>query len=110
MINKKTAPNEEIFLLVKKFWAYCMGKTLGVPTFYVNTNQNKNVDNESWKLKNNPEWTMETAIFYKIISSYGPAITDLLASRINAREGRYNYYTPDTQASGRNNFSFSWKQ
>ena len=27
-INKKTAPNEAKFLIVKEFWEYCMGKKI----------------------------------------------------------------------------------
>lgn len=78
-----------------------------VSTSYVNTNQIKVVDSESWKLKDNLEWTLEIAIFANIISVYSPAIIDLLASRIDWRVGRYNYYRPDPEASGHDNLSFS---
>ena len=40
-INKKTAPNEAIFLTVKEFWEYCIGKNLGVSAPYINKNKNK---------------------------------------------------------------------
>ena len=40
-INKKTAPNEAIFLIVKEFWEYCIGKNLGVSASYINKNKNK---------------------------------------------------------------------
>ena len=40
-INKKTAPNEAIFLIVKEFWEYCIGKNLWVSASYINKNKNK---------------------------------------------------------------------
>ena len=56
-INKKTAPNEAIFLIFKEFWEYCMGKNVGVSAFYINTNRNVVADKESRKLRNNLEWS-----------------------------------------------------
>ena len=65
-INKKTAPNEAIFLIVKEFWDYCMGKNLGVSASYINTTKNVVADKESRKLRNNLEWSLQTPIFDKI--------------------------------------------
>ena len=88
-INKKTAPNEAIFLMVKEFWDYCMGKNLGVSASYINTTKNVVADKESRKLRNNLEWSLQTPIFDKIRLFYGPVTIDLLASRINAKVGRF---------------------
>ena len=88
-INKKTAPNEAIFLIVKEFWDYCMGKNLGVSASYINTTKNVVADKESRKLRNNLEWSLQTPIFDKIRLFYGPVTIDLLASRINAKVGRF---------------------
>ena len=89
-INKKTAPNEAIFLIVKEFWDYCMGKNLGVSASYINTTKNVVADKESRKLRNNLEWSLQTPIFDKIRLFYGPVTIDLLASRINAKVGRFH--------------------
>ena len=59
-INKKTAPNEAIFLTVKEFWGYCMGINLEISKPYMNTNENKVADKESRKLRNNLEWSLQT--------------------------------------------------
>ena len=59
-INKKTAPNEAIFLTVKEFWGYCMGINLEISKSYMNTNENKVADKESRKLRNNLEWSLQT--------------------------------------------------
>ena len=88
-INKKTAPNEAIFLIVKEFWDYCMGKNLGVSASYINTTKNVVADKESRKLRNNLEWSLQTPIFDKIRLFYDPVTIDLLASRINAKVGRF---------------------
>ena len=46
----------------------------------------------------------------KIKLVYGSVTTDLFASRINARVGRFYSYTPDPEACGHDVFSFSWQQ
>ena len=88
-INKKTAPNEAIFLIVKEFWDYCMGKNLGVSASYINTTKSVMADKESKKLRSNLEWSLQTPIFDKIRLVYGPVTIDLFASRINAKVGRF---------------------
>ena len=69
---------------------------------------NKVADNESRKLRNNLEWSLETPIFDKIRSIYGPVTIYLFSSQISARVGRYSY-TPDLKACGQNAFYFSWQ-
>ena len=64
---------------------------------------NKVADNESRKLRNNLEWSLETPIFDKIRSIYGPVTIYLFSSQISARVGRYSY-TPDLKACGQNAF------
>ena len=54
-INKKTAPNEAIFLIVKEFSYYCMRKNLGLSASDINTKKNVVTDKESRKLINNLE-------------------------------------------------------
>ena len=51
-INKKTAPNEAIILIVKEFWDYCIEKNLGVSASYIKTNKNIVADKKSRKLRN----------------------------------------------------------
>ena len=97
-INKKTAPNEAIFLIVKEFWDYCMGKNLGVSVSYINTSKNVVVFKESRTLRNSLEWSLQTPIFEKIRLVYGPVIIDLFASRINAKFGRFYSDNPDAEA------------
>ena len=63
MVNKKTALNEAIFLIVKQFGDYCMGKSLGVSASYINTSKNIVADKKSRKLRNNLEWSLKTPIF-----------------------------------------------
>ena len=109
-INKKTAPNEAIFLIVKEFWDYCMGKNLGVSISYINTSKNVVVFKESRTLRNNLEWSLQTPIFEKIRLVYGPVIIDLFASRINAKFGRFYSDNPDPEAWGHDPFPFSWQQ
>ena len=109
-INKKTAPNEAIFLIVKGFWGYCMGKNLVVSASCINKSKNVVADKESRKLRNNLEWFLQTPIFDKIRSVYGPVIIDLFASRINAKVGRFYSSTLDPEACGHDAFSFSWQQ
>ena len=92
-INKKTAPNEAIFLIVKEFWDYCMGKNLGVSASYINTTKNVVADKESRKLRNNLEWSLQTPIFDKIRLVYGRVTIVLFASRINAKVGHFYSYT-----------------
>ena len=94
-INKKTAPNKAIFLIVKEFWEYCMGRNLWVSASYVNTNKNVVADKVSRKLRNNLEWSLQTPIFEKIRLVYGPVTIDFFASQINARVGRF-YSIPQT--------------
>ena len=55
-INQKTAPNKAIFLIVKEFWDYFMGKNEEVSASNINTN-NKVADKESSKSRNNLEWS-----------------------------------------------------
>ena len=109
-INKKTAPNEAIFLIVKEFWDYCMGKNLGVSASYINTTKNVVADKESRKLRNNLEWSLQTPIFDKIRLVYGPVTIDLFASRINAKVKRFYSHNPDPEACDHDSFPFSWQQ
>ena len=67
-------------------------------------------DEESRKLRNNLEWSLQTPIFDKIRSVYGPVTTDLFTSRINARVWRFYSYIPDPETCGHDNFLFSWQQ
>ena len=97
-INKKTAPNEAIFLIVKEFWDYCMGKYLKVSVSYINTNKNKVADKGSRKLRNNLEWFLQTPTFDKSKLVYGSVTIFLFASRGNARVGRFYSYTPKPEA------------
>ena len=110
MVNKKTALNEAIFLIVKQFWDYCMGKNLGVSASYIYTSKNVVADKKSKKLRNNIEWSLQTPIFDKIRLVYGSVTIDLFASRINAKVGRFYSYSPDPEACGHDAFSFSWQQ
>ena len=109
-INKQTAPNEAVFNIVKEFWLYCISKKLVVSASYINTNLNKVADKESRKLRDNLEWTLESAIFLKIVNTFGPVTIDLFASRINAKVECYYSYTPDPEAYGIDAFSHSWQQ
>ena len=109
-INTKTAPNETIFLILKEFWDYCMGKNLGVSASYINTTKNKVADKESRKLRNNLEWSLQTPIFDKIRMVYGAVTIDLFASQINAKVGHFYSYAPDPEGCGHDAFSFSWQQ
>ena len=61
-INKKIAPNKVIFLIVKEFWDYCIGKNLVVSASYINTSKNVVADKESRKFSNNQEWSLQTPI------------------------------------------------
>ena len=54
--NKKTAPNEAIFVIFKEFLNYCEGKNLGVSGSYINTNKNTLVDKKPRKLRSNLKW------------------------------------------------------
>ena len=67
-------------------------------------------DEESRKLRNNLEWSLQTPIFDKIRSVYGPVTIDLFTSRINARVWRFYSYIPDPETCGHDNFLFSWQQ
>ena len=87
-----------------------MGKNLGVSASYINTTKNVVADKESRKLRNNLEWSLQTPIFDKIRSVYGPVTTDLFTSRINARVWRFYSYIPDPETCGHDNFLFSWQQ
>ena len=91
-INKKTVPNEAIFLIVKEFWGYCMRKNLVVSASCINKSKSVVADKESRKLRNNLELSLQTPIFDKIRSVYGPVITDLFASRIDAKVGSFYSY------------------
>ena len=81
-----------------------------VSASYINKSKNVVADKESRKLRNNLEWFLQTQIFDKIRSVYGPVIIDLFASRINAKVGRFYSYTLDPEACGHDTFSFSWQQ
>ena len=67
-------------------------------------------DEESRKLRNNLEWSLQTPIFDKIRLVYGPVTIDLFASRINAKVGRFYSYNPHAEACGHDTFTFSWQQ
>ena len=66
-----------------------MRKNLVVSASCTNTSKNVVADKESRKLRNNLEWSLQTPIFDKIRLFYGPVTIDLLASRINAKVGRF---------------------
>ena len=107
-INKKTLPNEAIFLIVKELWEYCIGKNLGISTSYINKNKNKVADKESSKLRNYLEWSLQAPIIDKIRLVYVPVTIDLFPSRINAGVGHFYSYTPGPEACGHDVFSYSW--
>ena len=109
-INKKTAPNEAIFLIIKEFWECCMGKNLGISASYIKTNKKVVADKECKKLRNNLEWSLQTPTFDKIRLIYSPVTIGLFASRINARAGCFYSDTPEPEACSHDAFSFSWQQ
>lgn len=89
-INKHSAPNKEIFLLVKEFWEFSIDHKFQVIASHIKSSCNKVMDFESRKIRENLEWSIQGYIFLKMQTYFKCNFTtELFASRVNAKVDKY---------------------
>ena len=107
-INKQTAPNKEIFDLVKEFWEFCIEIKIHVFASYIKSKRNKIADFESRKIRENLEWSIHDHIFSHITNYFQCSFTiDLFASRVNKKVSRYYAFYVEPDSAGTDASSFS---
>ena len=107
-INKQTAPNEDIFKIVKTFWDFCIQRNIWVKSSYIESKHNKVADKESRKVHDSFVWTLKEHVFEKVIKLFGKVIVDLFVSLVNHKVERYSLYTVDTDSCGVDCFTKNW--
>ena len=106
-INKHSAPNKEIFLLVKEFWEFSIDHKFQVIASHIKSSCNKVIDFESREIRENLEWSIQGYIFLKIQTYFKfNFTTESFASRVNAKVDRY--YAFYVESDSESTDPFSW--
>ena len=107
-INKKNAPNETVYLLLKEFCGVSAEKQICAHASYISSSRNKVADKEFRKLRDNLESSLKEKFFRKIVGNFGLVTIDLFASRVNCKVNRYYSYNLEPAAIGIDVCSYCW--
>ena len=96
--------------ITKTIWEWCIAKNIWLSTAHIPGVANVRADQESRKLRDETEWTLNSSVFNRVLEilHLTPDI-DLFASRLNHQVDRYVSYQPDPQAVAVDAFLVNWK-
>ena len=76
-VNKQSGLDKEIFTLVKQFWKFSIDGNINVVASYIESKKNKVGDKESWKIRDNLEWSLKAKYFETQSREFGEFTIDL---------------------------------
>lgn len=97
-VSKMGGKIESLNTLTTSIWKFCMDRNIWLSASHIAGVENTEADFISRHKKSDLEWKLDTAVFDKIIETYGQCDIDLFASRHNFQFRPYVSYTPDINA------------
>ena len=109
--NMGTSHSDLCNRITKTIWEWCIAKNIWLSAAHIPGVANVRADQESRKLRDETEWTLNSSVFNRVIEilHLTPDI-DLFASWLNHQVDRYVSYQPDPQAVAVDAFLVNWKE
>ena len=107
-ISKQGGRKEHLNDLAREIWLWCIGCNIWLSCFHIPGRLNFTADKLSRIKNNDMEWSLDNAVFNRIVDLYGQFDIDLFASSRNRKCSKYASFKPDCRAFAVNAFSLVW--